>query len=91
MPNTKYLLVGTKIDCRSNSSVLEKLSMRGEVPVLPEDGHMMAQEIGAYKYIECSSFEMTNINLVFEEALRCALEDKYRDHACNKKKQCTIL
>ena len=56
MPNTKYLLVGTKIDCRSNSSVLEKLSMRGEVPVLPEDGHMMAQEIGAYKYIECYSF-----------------------------------
>lgn len=91
MPNTKFLLVGTKMDLRDDMKVVERLRLRGEYPITPEMGHTLAQEVGAIKYIECSSYTFTNIKIVFEEAIKSVIFNKTNNCANKNKKKCVIL
>jgi Ras-related C3 botulinum toxin substrate 1 len=57
------LLVGTKIDRRKED----------DSAALPIHGHALARDIGAEKYVECSSFTQQNLTTVFEEAARIVM------------------
>jgi len=67
------VLVGTKLDLRNKPAALESLRANGEEPISPEMGEQMRQEIGAYKYLECSALTQEGLAVVFEEAIRVVL------------------
>ena len=58
------LLVGTKLDLRSDPDVLAKIT-----PVANAEGKAMAKRIGAGGYVECSSFKGINLEKVFSTAV----------------------
>ena len=55
-------------------------------PVKPEEGHAMAQKIGAHAYLECSARTKDGVREVFETATGAALQVKKR-----RRKGCTVL
>lgn len=52
---TPFLLVGTQIDLRDESSTLEKLAKNKQKPIGLEQGEKLAKELKAVKYVECSA------------------------------------
>ena len=57
MPDTPFLIVGTKIDLRNENSLQE------------DDGHELALQVGAKQYVECSALTQENVQQVFETAV----------------------
>ncbi|XP_015594475.1 cdc42 homolog isoform X2 [Cephus cinctus] len=72
-PKTPFLLVGTKIDLRNDSNMLETLAENNEKPITTEQGKELAQEIKAVKYVECSAVTREGLWNVFNEAFLTAL------------------
>ncbi|XP_041087243.1 rho-related GTP-binding protein RhoN [Polyodon spathula] len=54
-PNAKVVLVGCKLDMRTDLSTLLELSKQRLIPVTHEQGSTLARQIGAVAYMECSS------------------------------------
>lgn len=54
-PNAKLVLVGCKLDMRTDVSTLRELSKQRLIPVTHEQGSLRARELGAVAYVECSS------------------------------------
>ena len=80
------ILVATKVDLRQKAEK-EDLSIDC---VSTEEGQRLAQEIGAYKSVECSALTQYQLKDVFDESIRCV---KHRHSMKNrkKKKKCNIL
>ena len=76
------MLVGTKKDLRADKATNE-LAMREQEPIKVEDGHAMAEKIGACAYLECSAKLHEGVQEVFKTAA-CAVLPK-------KSKDCTML
>ena len=72
-PEVPILLVGTKMDLRSNKDTLKKLEEQGLAPVRTEQGNAAAKEIGATEYLECSAMEQESLKNVFDQAIRSGL------------------
>jgi len=68
-PEAKKILVGTKIDLRTDKKTLAELPPGEKLPT-PEQGENLAKEIGAKAYLECSAFTQEGLKRVFEEAIR---------------------
>ena len=69
-PQAPILLVGTKMDLRSNEDTLQKLEEQGLAPVRTEQGNTVAKEVGANEYLECSAMEQESLKNVFDQAIR---------------------
>eukprot|EP01029_Cantina_marsupialis_P028811 TRINITY_DN778030_c0_g1_i1.p1 TRINITY_DN778030_c0_g1~~TRINITY_DN778030_c0_g1_i1.p1 ORF type:complete len:191 (-),score=66.14 TRINITY_DN778030_c0_g1_i1:260-832(-) len=67
-PNTPFILVGTKEDLREDPDTIAQVQ-----PITTEQGTLLAEEIGAHKYMECSALTQGGLKDVFDEAIRCAL------------------
>lgn len=89
MPNTPFILVGTKVDLRTNPEVLARLRAEGKQPLSTADGMRLAEELGALKYLECSALTQQGLKAVFDEAIKIALEAKLRP--AESKKKCAIM
>lgn len=72
-PKVPILLLGTKKDLRDDEETVKKLNEQGLAPVTHQQGNILAKQIGAVKYMECSALQQENIGEVFEEALRVGL------------------
>ncbi|CAG8506970.1 5352_t:CDS:2, partial [Dentiscutata heterogama] len=72
-PNIPIILVGLKKDLRENESVIADMQKRGLSFVSQKQGELMANQIGAKKYLECSALTGENVDNVFEAASRAAL------------------
>lgn len=72
MPNVPIIIVGTKIDLRTNQDALDRLYERGQMPLVPEDGESLAKRVKAAAYLECSSLTQEGLQNVFATALRAA-------------------
>ena len=69
----RIILVGTKSDFRNNKKTIETLEKQGKRLVSRDAIAMMAKEIGAKGYSECSAVNQEGLNEVFELAARVAL------------------
>jgi GTPase SAR1 family protein len=76
MPNTPFILVGTKADLRNNAEVLARLRAEGRGPVTTAEGQGLADELGASLYLECSALTQQGLKAVFDEAIVTAMEAK---------------
>ena len=89
-PNTPFIIVGTKTDLREDAETKRKLSAKRLECVNDFDGHALAKELGAYKYLECSARTQSTLKPVFDEAIKCVIEARNKP-AAKKSSKCTIL
>lgn len=71
---TPFLLVGTQVDLRDDSSTLEKLAKNKQRALTYESGEKLARELKAVKYVECSAVTQEGVQKVFEEAVQVVLD-----------------
>merc|ERR1712060_501959 len=97
-PNVPILLVGTKSDLRTDDSTIKQLSSRGQAMVTLESAQMMAKEIGAVKFLECSALTQEGLKQVFDDAIRAVMWTPSRGRERNAKpsrgrqrKNCDLL
>jgi len=83
-PEVPQILVGTKLDARSDTGLLDKLKAQGQKPVTTEQGQDLAKKVKAVKYMECSAKTSEGLKAVFDEAIKAVLFQK------RKKKRCLI-
>jgi len=69
------LLLGTKLDQRSSSQVIETLSSQGLHPVTTREGEQMCHELEADGYFECSALTQAGLPEVFNAAVRHVLPE----------------
>jgi len=85
-PEVPQILVGTKLDARSDATQIERLKNQGQKPVSLEQGQELARKIKADRYMECSAKTGEGLKAVFDEAIKAVLFQKRK-----KKMKCTIL
>ena len=91
-PTTPMLLVGTKIDLRSDKDTVNRLAQKHKGPITEEEGKAKANEINAVKYLECSAATQQGLVEVFHEAVRAVLSPKNtKKGKGGKGKGCTLL
>uniref|UniRef100_A0A8C6N4M0 Transforming protein RhoA n=1 Tax=Mus spicilegus TaxID=10103 RepID=A0A8C6N4M0_MUSSI len=76
-PNVPIVLVGSKKDLRHDEHTRWELAKVKQERVKPEEGREMANRIGAFGYMECSSKTKDGVREVFEMATRAALCLRY--------------
>lgn len=69
-PGVPCLIVGTQVDLRDDSAVVEKLARQKQRPVTFDAGERLARELGAVKYVECSALTQKGLKNVFDEVSR---------------------
>lgn len=89
-PNTPFILVGSKLDLRSDPKRIEILASEGKKPLSREDGERLAAELGASAYMECSALTQEGLKEVFDRAIITALQAKTKPEG-GKKKGCSIM
>ncbi|KAI0447638.1 GTP-binding protein rho2 [Xylaria telfairii] len=72
-PGVPIILVGLKKDLRDDPHTIEEMRKKSLKFVTERQGEAVAQEIGARKYLECSSLTGEGVDDVFEAATRAAL------------------
>ncbi len=75
-PKVPIILVGTKIDLRTDEKTLEELKKQGKQPITPQQGAEKAREINALKYLECSALTRDGLKNVFDEALTSVVRNR---------------
>lgn len=86
-PAVPILLVGTKKDLRVDTETVKKLKEQGLAPSNQQQGGGLAKQIGAVKYMECSSLLQDGVREVFSEAVRAVLYPIARKNS----KKCVLL
>jgi Ras family protein A len=80
------ILVGNKKDLRTDPQTIRDLARNKQEPVKTEQARGIAEQIGAFAYLECSAKTKDGIREVFEKATQAALQQKKR-----KNKRCVLL
>ena len=72
-PGVPILLIGLKKDLRNDPAAQEEMRKKSLQFTTPNQGNETARQIGARKYLECSSLTGEGVDDVFEAATRAAL------------------
>ncbi|KAL9642932.1 hypothetical protein ABK040_010625 [Willaertia magna] len=72
-PSAHVILVGTKIDLKSDEDFVKRMREKGTRVVEYREGVEMAKKLGFHTYVECSSKTGENLKRVFDEAIRVSL------------------
>jgi Rho family protein len=72
-PGVPIILVGLKKDLREDPLAIEEMRKKSQHFVGYREGSEIAHDIGARKYLECSSLTGEGVDDVFEAATRAAL------------------
>ncbi|KAF8298165.1 ras-domain-containing protein [Clavulina sp. PMI_390] len=87
---TPLLLVGTKIDLRTDEQTKRMLGAQGQTTVTPEQGAAVAKAIGA-RYMECSAKSGEGVQAVFNAALRESMGGRLGWGKKANKRKCLVL
>ena len=74
MPNIPIVLVGNKIDLRTDPDCLEWLAKRKQQPITTEIGEKYAHMINAAAYVECSCRDQRGVQNVFEKCITMSVK-----------------
>eukprot|EP00055_Hartaetosiga_balthica_P017205 m.113632 g.113632 ORF g.113632 m.113632 type:complete len:193 (-) comp9268_c0_seq1:3149-3727(-) len=85
-PGVPIILVGNKSDLRNDEETIARLQTLSQSPVPYADGAKVAEEIGAFKFLECSAKSGENVRALFETAARATLVKTTKS-----KKICSLL
>lgn len=72
-PNIPVILVGLKKDLREDPLAQEEMRKKSLHFTTENEGHQASRDIGARRYLECSSLTGEGVDDVFEAATRAAL------------------
>jgi small GTP-binding protein len=73
-PKVPIVLVGTQIELRNDTEMLNKLTVERLTSFISyEEGMLKAREIKAASYLECSTVTLEGVQEVFHEAIRVAM------------------
>merc|ERR1712137_874347 len=72
-PDTKLILVATKMDLREDKGQIDRLKEKGYQPISQADGEALARDIGAEAYRECSALTQKGLKQVFDEAIKAVV------------------
>eukprot|EP00178_Gracilaria_changii_P007869 TRINITY_DN24512_c0_g2_i1.p1 TRINITY_DN24512_c0_g2~~TRINITY_DN24512_c0_g2_i1.p1 ORF type:complete len:209 (+),score=23.88 TRINITY_DN24512_c0_g2_i1:25-627(+) len=72
-PDTKLILVATKMDLREDKEQIDRLKEKGYQPIAQADGEALAKDIGAEAYRECSALTQKGLKQVFDEAIKAVI------------------
>jgi Rho family protein len=72
-PGVPVILVGLKKDLRDDPVHQEEMRKKGLAYLTKREGEEMREQIGARKYLECSSLTGEGVDDVFEAATRAAM------------------
>lgn len=72
-PEVPIILIGLKKDLRDDPIAQEEMRKKSQHFITSREGESAANEIGAKKYLECSSLTGEGVDDVFEAATRAAL------------------
>ena len=86
-PGVPIILVGTKMNLREDEETLMTLKEQNLAPINQTAGLQMAKEIGAAKYVECSTLTQRGVKTVFDEAVRVVMVPP----PPKPKENCTVL
>jgi len=75
-PHVPWLLVGSKIDVRSNEATREHVEEKGLDVISTKEGEEMAQRLGAVGYVECSALAGENVKQLFAYAINIGIRNK---------------
>lgn len=95
-PGVPLVLLGTKLDLRDDQDTFTRLAKASLSPISYEQGVLMAREIGAAKYMECSSLRQIGVKNVFEEVIRVCIANKTnnsdtQEKGHDKKERCITM
>jgi Ras-related C3 botulinum toxin substrate 1 len=81
------------MDMRDDPEAIDRLAMKRSAPISYEQGLMLAKEIGANKYMECSALTQKGLKQVFDEAIRLVLTPPKKESGKKSKKNagCSLL
>jgi Ras-related C3 botulinum toxin substrate 1 len=92
-PNTKMILVGTKLDLRDSREAIDKIKEQGFAgAITTQEGQNLAKEIGAVQYMECSALTQKGLKQVFDQAIKSVIRPSVQRRPAPKKEaSCTLL
>ncbi|CAK8675223.1 unnamed protein product [Clavelina lepadiformis] len=90
-PNVPIVLVGTKLDLKSDENVLQQLGSRNLSPISSPEGQKLAKEIRAVNYLECSALTQEGLKNVFLAAIDAVLHPKPEQSANDSRECCKLL
>ena len=61
---TPFILIGTQIDLRGDSTTNKQLSKCDKKPITSEQGWNLTRELGGVKYLECSALTQVIIYIL---------------------------
>lgn len=74
-------MVGNKKDLRNDQQTIRELAKMKQEPVRPEQGRAIAEQIGAFAYLECSAKAK---DVGFIEFEKCSLQRRNNGRALNR-------
>jgi Ras-related C3 botulinum toxin substrate 1 len=86
-----FILVGTKVDLRNDAKAIRSLAERRQQPISFSEAQNLANELGAYRYLECSALTQQGLKHVFDGAIRCVLEQNQKQKKKKKKKSFCLI
>lgn len=87
LPDVPFILVGNKLDLRSNNQTIKALKEWNLQPVSLQEGEKMAKQIGAHRYMECSAKNLFGVRNIFEEAARISFTKRKK----RQLERCVVL
>lgn len=84
-----FILVGTKLDARSDQNIVADLKKKNQSPITISQGQQMCDKLNGKKYLECSAKTQQGLKEVFDEAIKVTLAA--RNNEGGKKSKCSIL
>jgi len=92
-PNTRMILVGTKLDLRDSKEAIDKIKEQGFAGAITQaEGQNLAKDIGAVQYMECSALTQKGLKQVFDQAIKSVIRPSGQRRPMQKKEAgCSLL